>query len=474
MNSIRPPFLRAFLLLVMWYGVAWAQSPQSTISHLRRKAMIGLQPAPISDSLAAATGQRTGILIAATVPGGTMEAIGVKAGDILIEFNRVQVSGMEDIRNGSRTLFEGDPIMAKVRRMVGKKGKVFELSGKIVGAPREHSTATYDVVYDEAPFDGGWLRTIAMLPKTKGPHPIVYFIPGYSCFSIDNMAAAAPYPRLFDSLANLGNIVYRVEKPGMGDGPSPCDCQVTGFEKELAAFEAGYAHLLSYPWADERRIFLVGHSMGGVQAPLLATKGAYHPRGIAVYGTVFQTWYEYILMMLRFQEPRNGEDYIAFEKDMQNYVQLFYEHYVRLKPLAEIVQNPAWKTLLERDFALDAGGNILYRRAEYWQEICRHTLADAWAKTDAHVLSLFGEADFEVFDGFSMAEIARIVNRYHPGHGKFVSIPGTDHGMIEVGSMDNGVGLQGTPEYRSYYLNRFNYRIVTELQQWIEAVGKAG
>jgi pimeloyl-ACP methyl ester carboxylesterase len=268
----------------------------------------------------------------------------------------------------------------------------------------------------------------------------------------------------------LGHIVYRVEKPGMGDGPSPCNCETTGFEKEMDVFEAGYKKLLTYNWAEQDRIFIVGHSMGGVQAPLLTTRGDYRPKGIAVYGTVFQTWYEYILMMLRFQEPRTDEAYLTFEADMQEYIKLFYEHYVQFKPLAEITKNPKWKALLERDFLLDDQGNILFRRWDYWQEIARHTLADAWAKTDAHVLSMYGEADFEVFDSFSMSEIARIVNHSHPGHGKYVLVSGTDHGMIEVGSMDKGLELRGKPEYRDYYLNHFNWQIITEIDTWIRAV----
>ncbi|HEX2901744.1 MAG TPA: alpha/beta fold hydrolase [Bacteroidia bacterium] len=469
MNGIRPPHLIAFVLLALVSLHVQAQQ-----AHLRRKCFMGMQPAPIPDSLAKASGHAQGVLVAAVVPGGTMEALGAQPNDILLQFNGQAVSDWDGLRPILLTQFEGDALTLKVWRSTGKKSKELELKGQVKGAAREQSNAKYDVLYGEAPFDGGWLRTITMTPKTPGPHPVIYFIPGYNCFSIDNMNPISPYRKLFDSLATLGNIIYRVEKPGMGDGPSPCNCEVTGFEKELDAFEAGYKHLVAQDWASEDRIFIVGHSMGGVQAPLLTTKGNYHPKGIAVYGTVFQTWYEYILMMLRFQEPRTDEDYLTFEGDMKEYIRLFYDHYVLDKPLGDIIRNPRWKALLERDFALDAEGNILFRRAEYWQEISHHTLADAWAKTDAHVLSLFGEADFEVFDAFSMAEIARIVNHYHPGHGKFVALPGTDHGMIEVGSMQKGLDLRGKPEYRDYYVNHFSYRIVTEIHEWINAVMRAG
>ncbi len=470
--TIRVPHL--CLLLLLFWGAPLAYSQTTPAAHLRRKCFLGIQPLPLPDSLATANGLTGGIVLGKVVPGGTMAEMGAQAQDVLVRVNGVAVENWETLRRKGPRFFEGDAIAVDVWRSNGKKGKVISLSGKALGVAKEQGNARYDVVYGEAPFETGYLRTITMLPKTPGPHPIIYFIPGYSCFSIDNMNRLDPYPRLFDSLAALGNIVYRVDKPGMGDGPSPCDCRETGFERELSAFEAGYNHLLSMPWAQEDKVFLVGHSMGGIQSPLIATQNGHHPKGIAVYGTVFQTWYEYILMMLRFQEPRTDETYLTFEQDMGEYIKLFYAHYVAMRPLAEIVQNPKWKALLERDFLLDAYGNILFRKAEYWQEIARHTFTDAWARTDAHVLSIFGDADFEVFDAFSMAEIARIVNAYHPGHGSFVTLPGTDHGMIHVGSMQKGLDLRGQPEYEDYHAHQFDYRLVTELQLWIERVIKLG
>ncbi len=470
--NIRPPHIVLALLLLASVGLH-AQSATGATTHLRRKCFLGMQPLPVSDSLSKVIGLPGGVSIGSIAPGGTLQSIGAQPNDILMRLNEQAVQSWDGPLH-LPTLFEGDAIVAEVWRSNGKKGKLITLKGTVKGVALEKGTAKYDVAYGEAPFEGGYLRTIAMLPKTPGPHPIIYFIPGYNCFSIDRMNPQHPYPRMFDSLAALGNIVYRVDKPGMGDGPSPCDCEETGFEKELSVFEAGYQNLLRQPWAAEDRIFMVGHSMGGIQAPLLTTKANCHPKGIAVYGTVYQTWYEYILMMLRFQEPRTDEAYLSFEQDMAEYVQLFYEHYVRFKPLSEITANPRWKALLERDFALDAEGNILFRKAEYWQEIARHTLTEAWAHTDAHVLSIFGEADFEVFDAFSMSEIPRIVNAYHPGHGTFATLPGTDHGMIHVGSMQKGLDLRGKPEYREYFLHQFDYKLVTTLQAWIEGVMKAG
>jgi uncharacterized protein len=473
-SPIRPPYLLTLLLLLALAPALAAQPAPDAPTHLRRRCYLGIMLKPLGDSLAKVAGVAGGVLAEQVLPNGTLEAIGGKSGDIITRFNGQAIPNWPTLRPMLGKTFEGDAVSVEVWRNGPKKGKSITLTGTIKGTAREQSTAHYDVQYGEAPFQGGYLRTITMLPKAPGPHDIIYFIPGYSCFSIDHMNAQDAYPRLFDSLANLGHIIYRVDKPGMGDGPSPCDCRETGFDQELAAFEAGYAHLRAQPWAQEDRIFLVGHSMGGIQAPLLATSGTWNPKGIAVYGTVFQTWYEYILMLLRFQMPKANPDYVSFEQDMAEYIPLFYEHYILHKPLAEIIAHPKWKELLERDFQLDAEGNLLYRKGFYWEELARHTLGDAWAKTSAHVLSIFGEADFEVFDSFSMAEIANIVNAHHPGHGSYVALPGTNHGMVQVGSMQKGLEWQADPAYGAYSATHFDYRLVTELHTWILRVMKAG
>jgi hypothetical protein len=235
----------------------------------------------------------------------------------------------------------------------------------------------------------------------------------------------------------------------------------------LEVFAAGYEDLLRKNAVDRNRVFIFGHSMGGIEAPLLAAREQIQPLGIAVYGTAFQSWYEYIIAMNRFQFPRNGQPYREFEADMREYLALFYAHYVEMKPIEEIVKNERWEALLKRDFELTAEGDILWRRAAFWQELAKHNATEAWSRVNAHVLSIYGSADFEVFNPFSMEEITRIVNAYHPGKAKFVQLDGADHSMIQVGGMDEGVSLRTSPEYRKYFMERFDGRIIGELVNWM-------
>ena len=57
------------------------------------------------------------------------------------------------------------------------------------------------------------------------------------------------------------------------------------------ATEQGLKALAAYDFVDRDNIVIFGHSMGGVMAPLIAAEAPV--KGIAVYGTVAKTWYEY-------------------------------------------------------------------------------------------------------------------------------------------------------------------------------------
>lgn len=434
--------------------------------HLKRKANFGFQPLPLSDSLAQAQGLKEGgVLVGQVFPGTSFGNAGVQSDDILLAVNGHAIRGWADMTAAKEDLWGGTPLDIEVWR----KGKRKRLKGTAVAKARETSDR-WRVEYDEVAFDGGYLSMIVSRPKTPGPHPTIYFIPGYTCATVDNMSALHPYRKLLDSLAGLGYAIVRLEKPGLGDGPNPCNCTEIGFDKELAGFRAGWEHLVQYDFVDRERIFMLGHSMGGTEAPLLAAEDDIQPLGVAVYGTVYQSWYEYILAMLRFQMPRSGSQYLALEADIHEYTRLFYEHYVLDKPIQEILKNKHWKTLLERDFELNDQYDILYRRAWFWRELSQRSIVTAWANVDAHVLSMYGEADFEVFNPASMSGIADIVNQSHPGKGRYVSFPGTDHSMIQVGSMEKGVALKGSPEYRRYLMENYNYEVVQTLHQWMQEI----
>jgi dienelactone hydrolase len=129
------------------------------------------------------------------------------------------------------------------------------------------------------------LRTISSIPSSpsNSRFPAVLLLQGGSCGSIDTpLNPGLGQSGLIHAIGSQGFVTMRVEKSGVGDSQgAPCDS--IGFKEELAGYQAALASLRSHPSVNPDHIYLLGISLGGVFAPLLAaeTKVA----GISVYGT---------------------------------------------------------------------------------------------------------------------------------------------------------------------------------------------
>jgi dienelactone hydrolase len=121
--------------------------------------------------------------------------------------------------------------------------------------------------------------------NTERPAPAVLFLQGGGCSSIDApWAVGMPGPlSLIHSIASRGFVTMRVDKPGAGDSEGP-PCAEAGFREELAGYQAALHALVADPTVDRNRVFLVGLSLGGFFAPLLARDVAV--AGISAYGTI--------------------------------------------------------------------------------------------------------------------------------------------------------------------------------------------
>ena len=449
------------LLTSLLFGACMSQT-------LRRKASLGFRPTPVDSSMMKQLDMEApeGMLVSGIRPGGTFEMLGAKDGDVLLNMNKNEINNIPALLSARDNIRAGDEVSA----MVLRDGKKVTLKGEAVGLPYETSPHS-EVIYDQFYFKDGVIRSIINKPNKPGKHPVIFFIPGYNCGSVDNYSPIHPYRKLLDSLVALGYAVFRMEKPGMGDNLNTGNCFELGFDNELAAYMEGYKQLARYDFMDQENIFLWGHSMGGMYAPLIAKE--FNPKGVAVYGIVHDTWTEYLLRMVRYQNPRFGAaDYVQTDQDVRTLYALLYEHYHLGKSSKELYQNPKYKTILERDFWFDGENQILQRHEDFWREIYPYNISEAWATTTSHVLSLNGEADIEVINSFSQQELVKIVNHYHPGHGEFVFFPKTDHSMIKVGSLEEGAKLRGTPAYRQLLMTSFNYDIVDTTHRWIQGLIK--
>lgn len=399
-------------------------------------------------------------------PEGTESKVGLKTGDILYQINDIPIHTPNDIYYSGllNRLRSGEDICYHILR----SSKKMKLCGKVKPNPLE-TILNGEVIYDEVEFKNGQLRTIITKPKREGKSPVIYFIPGYNCASYDNLPSFHPYRKIIDSLTNLGYVVFRTEKSGMGDSYNTPNCFEIDFYTEQEGFEVGYKKLLTYDFIDTSEIFIFGHSLGGINAPLIAEK--FNPKGVIVYGTTHLPWMEYLTNMLRFQNPLLGISPIEIEKDAKTYQSLLYDHYVlKQSPEEMVLSHPEYLPLLERDFQYIGGDMIFQRHYSFMQQLNDLPLTSSWSNLNSHVLSIYGEADFEAINPDSHKEIVRIVNYYHPDRATFLLLPETNHSFIKVGSMQAGIDASSNGVMRELMKTSFNYDIVTEIDKWIKSL----
>ena len=432
--------------------------------ELQRKGMIGVQPAPVDEAMAKEAGlpEPRGLRINNVVPSGTAAALGVKQGDILLKLNGIETDAFPQLIGAINTLWDGE----KATAVVFRDGNEVALEGTVQPRPREQSTDTVEVRYDSIDFMDGKLSTILTIPKEGEKHPAILFIQGYPCSTVDAPSPNHPYRKLLYGLSERGYVVMRVEKPGMGDSRGTPDCQDLKILEETAAFEAGYDKLLTYDFVDTDNVFIFGHSMGGVSGPIIASKKK--PKGIIVYGTTVVSWFEYVLDMSRFQNPRFGGDFADNDDRMRSLHTIYYEHYVRGKSLQDVAaMDPAYDSILREDFQWDGADNFLGRHQMFWQSINQLNLMRYWKDVDAYVYSVYGEADVQAVNPIGQQEIVDLVNHYRPGTAEFYLMPRTDHSFIEVGTIaDSYAALQGG-NYGQIAAQKFNVAVIELFDDWM-------
>src|SRR5205085_8652783 len=166
-------------------------------------------------------------------------------------------------------------------KQVSLKPRPFELSPDV------------EVLYKAVAVDGSLRRVIVTVPKNEGKHPAVLYINGIGCFSQESLDLSSADAKLLYGLTRAGFVTMRVEKSGMGDsqGP-PCMSPAVDLQAEVRGYVAGLKSLKEYPFVDARQVFVVGLSIGGVEAPLVAEQVPV--KGLVVINTVAKPFLEYL------------------------------------------------------------------------------------------------------------------------------------------------------------------------------------
>ena len=441
-------------------GSAFANQSGATQSsaELTRRAALGVALENTSE----------GPKVTLVTPQMTAALAGVEPGDIVLSLNGTVTKTNADLVAAAGLLRSGDRTVLTLKRGTVTKTVI----AKATPRPLE-SIPGADVRYGTVSFKEGRLRDILVTPKTAAPGaPVVYLIQGYGCGSVEGQPNH-PYHLLAKTLAEAGIGSYRIEKLGMGDSLTSTPCLKTDFALEMEGFEAAYQALIKDRGVNPDRIIILGHSMGGIQAPLIAAKGP-APRGVMVYGTALRNWQDYMQELFAMQgfvsagaDPAEAEQ---AAKAFRPLMQRIFNEDVGLKTIAN--ENPNHEAMLRSAFDWDGDNLILGRNLAYWRGVAAQDTVASWRDTKTPVLAIYGEADFAAIDERDHKRIVDVVNFYRPGTATYRFLPLTGHGFDVQASRDEvrAANQAGKPVTVAPY----NPELTKMMASWISALPAKG
>ena len=212
-----------------------------------------------------------GVVVKKVLPTSTAAMAGLVTDDIIISIGKTDIHTVGEF---NRTLqnIKGEPSFDIAYY---HQGALIKKNIQVVSSLKE-SLPGIKILYDQVQSKSGLLRIIISLPLDNKKHPAIVYLAGAGCYSVDtpNDTTATP-TELVNTLAKNGIIGMRVDRSGVGDSKgTPCD-QID-FSTEVEEYEAAVNKLKSYVNVDSNRVFLFGHSMGGI----IATRSL-HPKRIS-------------------------------------------------------------------------------------------------------------------------------------------------------------------------------------------------
>jgi uncharacterized protein len=356
-----------------------------------------------------------GVMIAEVIAGSTSEKAGFKKGDVLVSVSGTAVNTPQEVVNSLAGFKGGDTFNYEIIRDKKKmKGKAV-----FMAYPKE-DYAGLMTIYTESKTSIGQQRIIITKPKTEKKFPVIAFVGGIGCYSLDFPTDTnRSEVQLLNKLSRSGFMCARLEKPGMGDNAKHCKpCAEVSFMEETNGYIQAIKTLKQRPDVDSNSIYIIGHSMGGVFAPLIAKQTSL--KGIIAYGTIGSSFIEYLAKTRR----TIAEAYKMPPDETDDLVKDFCEcagyYFVEKMSTAEAAKKKADCKEFLSIFDL--------RSRAYNDELYSFNIPDLWKSYKGKALLIWGESDY-VSSKEDHQIVSDALNYYSPGNSQFVTVKNADHGM---------------------------------------------
>lgn len=369
-------------------------------------------PDKLAESEAIPKGE--GVLVERVVAGSSAEKAGAQKGDIITRIEGAPIRSSADVIAVVRANRAGKTIRLSAIR----NGQKLDFEVPLIGLPLEASP-DFATSYEAVSAGGSLRRTIVTKPPGSARRPAVLFVGGIGCYSMDYpLDEKAPYRQLLSALTRQGFVTMRVEKSGMGDSEG-APCGQTDLRAEVAGYVEGLKALKAKSYVDAEKVFVVGHSIGGIVGPLVADEVPV--RGVVAMATVGKTWFEYELINRRRQLKLAGVEPAKIGLQMQLKQWCMNQLLIERLPRAQILEK---RPTCAEEIQIPSSD-------AYLQQIAAIDFASLWARLKAETLLVYGSADF-LTSADEHREILNVIDSVRPGSASYVEIPDMDHSFYRM------------------------------------------
>jgi len=197
-------------------------------------------------------------------------------------------------------------------------------------------------------------------------------------------------------------------------------------QAEIGGYAAGLKALKGHPFVDDGNVFLVGLSVGGVEAPLIAQEVPV--RGLVVINSVAKSFMEYLSDTRRRQNLLRHTPYDELERRLKLNERCNHRLLIEKQTPEQLLKDIP-----------DCADYISYPAPyTFMQQWAALNLAEEWKKIDVPTLIIYGTSDYisTIADDPYLAEI---INGFHPGRATLKAIPNMDHYMTKAVSMEESM-----------------------------------
>jgi fermentation-respiration switch protein FrsA (DUF1100 family) len=271
---------------------------------------------------------------------------------------------------------------------------------------------------------GNTLPATLTIPPGKGPFPAALLIVGSGPHDRDeSLLGHKPFLVLSDYLTRKGIAVLRADKRGIGK--STGDYATSTTADFAGDAEAGVAYLKTRAEVDPHKIGLIGHSEGGVIAPMVAA-GDPDVAFIVMMAGTGVTGNQIIVEQSRLIELAGGASQEKADEDAARQSDLLAV-VVKEKDSATLENDLGIKLIANGTPEAQVGTQVKALTSPWFRYFLTYDPATALRKVTCPVLAINGSKDLQVPPALNLPAIRKALEEGGNKHFEIDELPGLNH-----------------------------------------------